>query len=250
MAQVSTLILGQYKVIRILKLQSDYAAVQAVDILDRQQSIRLLNIYEGAAARRYAQVFADIRHCNDFLGTRLDGASLIAVFNWREVPLIDTVFYGDSGQDLKTRLDYAGLLFQLTLRFWDQPPELGCAVLRSSNLGVQLESHSFWVNYCIEPTSKKLNRRELICLTGDQAKKILLQDWKTELPERRFLMELTGGRWKDAIHLLSAWNAVRPQIEAANEKRMQKPFIRRQLGRLVMNICWKQEEKESIYGKR
>ena len=80
MAQSGTLILGQYKVIRVLKLRENYAAVQAVDILDRQQGLRLLNIYEGAAARRYAQVFLDIRHCPEFLGTRLDGESLIALF--------------------------------------------------------------------------------------------------------------------------------------------------------------------------
>ena len=68
MAQAGTLILGQYKVIRVLKMREDYAAVQAVDILDRQHSFRLLNIYEGAAARRYAHVYLDLRHCPEFLG--------------------------------------------------------------------------------------------------------------------------------------------------------------------------------------
>ena len=250
MQKIGTLILGQYKVIRVLKLRNDYAAVQAVDILDRQQSMRLLNIYEGAAARRYAQVFLDIGFCPEFLGTRLDGESLIAVFQWKDAPLIDSVFFADSGQDWRVRLDYAELLFRLVLRVWDQPAELGCAAMRSSNLCVLGMDEKFWVNYCIEPTEEKISKREIICLAGDQAKKILLQSWNTEPEQRRFLLELTGGRWKDAVKLNSAWNVARGQIEAAYEKREARLFIRRTFGRILMNIRWKQEVKESVYGKR
>ena len=250
MAQSGILILGQYKVIRVLKLRENYAAVQAVDILDRQQSIRLLNIYEGAAARRFAQVYMSVRHCPEFLGTRLDGESLIAVFLWRDAPLIDSVFFADSGQHWRERLAYAEHLFRLLLRVWDQPVELGCAALRSSNLCVLPLDQKLWVNYCIEPTEEKLTQREMICLTGDQAKKILLQTWNTETLQRRFLMELTGGRWKDAIRLNSAWNEARAKIEAAYEWRENRFFIRRTFGRLLMNIKWPRERKESIYGKR
>ena len=250
MAHSGTLILGQYKVIRVLKMQDNYAAVQAVDILDRQQSIRLLNIYEGMAARRYAQMFMAVRHCPEFLGTRLDGESLIAVFAWRDAPLIDSVFFADSGQHWFDRLNYAELLFRFVLSLWDQPAELGCAALRSSNLCVLEQDQKLWVNYCVEPTEKKLAQRELICLASDQAKKILLQTWNTELPQRRFLLELTGGRWKDAIHLNSAWNIARPQIEGAYTKRENQLLIRRTFGRLIMNIRWRREERKSIYGKR
>ena len=250
MSQVGTLILGQYKVIRVLKLRDDYAAVQAVDILDRQQSIRLLNIYEGASARRYAQVFLHIRHCPEFLGTRLDGQSLIAVFQWRDAPQIDSVFYADSGQSWQVRLDYAELLFRMVLRLWDQPVELGCAAMRSGNLCVLGLDEKLWVNYCIEPTDEKLTQREIICLAGDQAKKILLQSWNTEPEQRRFVLELTGGRWKDAIQLNSAWNAARAQIEEAYTKRESCLPLRRTIGRLLMNLSWRREEKESVYAKR
>ena len=250
MSQVGTLILGQYKVIRVLKLRDDYAAVQAVDILDRQQSMRLLNIYEGAAARRYAQVFLKIRHCPEFLGTRLDGESLIAVFQWRDAPVIDSVFFADSGQDWPVRLDYAELLFRLVLRLWDQPAELGCAAMRSSNLCVLGLDEKLWVNFCIEPTDEVLTQREIICLAGDQARKILLQSWITELEQRRFVLELTGGRWKDAIRLNSAWNEARKQIEEAYIKRANRLLVRRTFGRLLMNIKWRREKKESVYAKR
>ena len=250
MAQIGTLILGQYKVIRVLKMQENYAAVQAVDILDRQQSIRLLNIYEGAVAHRYAQVYMAVRHCPEFLGTRLDGESLIAIFEWRDAPLIDSVFFADSGQSWPNRLNYAELLFRLALRLCDQPAELGCAALRSSNLCVMSLEEKLWVNFCVEPTEIKLTQREMLCLVGDQAKKILLQNWNTELPQRRFLTELVGGRWKDAIALNSAWNTVRPQIEEAYITRENRSLIRRAFGRLIMNIRWRREERESIYGKR
>lgn len=250
MAQTGTLILGQYKVIRVLKMRENYAAVQAVDILDRQQSIRLLNIYEGAAARRYAQVFMAVHHCPEFLGTRLDGESLIAVFTWRDAPLIDSVFFADSGQNWLDRLSYAELLFRFVLNLWDQPAELGCAALSSNNLCVLELDQKLCVNYCVEPTEKKLNQRELICLAGDQAKKILLQTWNAELPQRRFLLELVGGRWKDAVQLNSAWNIARPQIEEAYTKRENRLLIGRTFGRLIMNIRWRREEKRSIYGKR
>ena len=250
MAQSGTLILGQYKVIRLLKLRDNYAAVLAVDILDRQQNIRLLNIYEGAAARRYAPVFINLRHCPEFLGTRLSGESLIAIFAWRDVPLIDTVFFADSGQDWPTRLHYAELLFRMVLNVWDQPVELACAAFRNTNLCVQTLDGKFWVNYCIEPTDRKLSGREIICLAGDHAKKILLQNWNTELPQRRFLLEMLGGRWKDAVRLNSAWNDARVQIEEAYTKRENRLLLRRTLGRLWMNIRWKREARESVYGKR
>ena len=250
MAQTGTLILGQYKVIRILKMRENYVAVQAVDILDRQQSIRLLNIYEGMAARRYAQVFLDVHHCPEFLGTRLDGESLIAVFTWRDAPMIDSVFFADSGQKWFDRLNYAEMLFRFVLNLWDQPTELGCAALRSCNLCVLELDQKLCVNYCVEPTEKKPDRRELICLAGDQAKKILFQTWTTELPQRRFLLELIGGRWKDAVQLNSAWNIARPQIEDAYTKREGRMLIRRIFGRVLMNIRWSREEKRSIYGKK
>lgn len=250
MSQVGNLILGQYKVVRVLKLREDYAAVQAVDILDRQQRMRLLNIYEGAQARHYAQVFLNIRRCPEYLGIQMDGESLIAVFEWRDAPQIDSVFFADSGQDYHVRLDYAELLFRLVLSVWDQPAELGCAAMRSSNLCVLGLDEKLWVNYCIEPTEEKLSKREIICLAADQARKILLQTWKTETEQRRFVLELTGGRWKDAVRLNSAWNAARIQIEEAYAKRENHRLIRRVFGRLLMNIKWRREEKESIYASR
>ena len=250
MTQSGTLILGQYKVIRVLKLRENYAAVQAVDIMDRQQGMRLLNIYEGAEARRFAPVFLNISHCPEFLGTRQDGQSLIAVFRWRDAPLIDSVFFADSGQDWRVRLDYAELLFRLVLSVWDQPAELGCAAMRSSNLCVLGMDEKLWVNYCIEPTEEKLSQREIICLAGDQAKKILFQTWNTETEQRRFLLELRGGRWKDAVHLNSAWNQARVRIAEAYEMQESRMFIRRAFGSLLMNIRWRREVKESIYGKR
>ena len=247
MPQSGILILGQYKVIRVLKMRENYAAVQAVDIMDRQQSVRLLNIYEGEAARRFARVYYRLRHCSEFIGTRMDGESLIAVFEWRDAPLIDSVFYADSGQDWRTRLAYAELLFRLALRVWDLPPELACAALHSDNLCVLGNDEKLWVNYCVEPPEEGLTSRELICLCGDQAKKILFQTWNTETPQRRFLRELINGRWKDAVRLNSAWNEARKAIEEAYEKREHRMFIRRTFGRLLMNIQWRKEMREYAY---
>jgi len=249
MAQSGTLLLGQYKVIRILHRQENYAAALAVDILDRQQNMRLLNIYEGAAVRRYAPVFECLRHCPDFLGVRLDRGTLIAIFNYYDLPRIDSVFFGGSDQDRETRIDFAEKLFRLTLSVWDQPPEIGCAAMLNTNLCVMPMDNKFHVNFCVIPTQEKLTPREVICLTGDQAKKILLEEWKTELPERRFLLELVGGCYKDAIALNSAWNIARGQIEEAYKKRADQGPLGRLFGRLVMNIRWKREAKESIYGK-
>jgi len=249
MIQMSSLILGQYKVIRVLRMQEDYAAVLAVDILDRMQTVRLLNIYEGKAARRYAAVFNSIRHCQEFIGTRLLGESLIAVFSWREAPLIDTVFNGNSKQDWRTRLDYAEMLFHLVLNLWDQPSELGCAALLSENLCVSVKDRRMFSNFCITPTDLTLPQRELVCLASDHAKKILFQNWKTELPERRFMFDLVHGRWKDAIQLNSAWNVARVQIEEAYEARAKKLFIVRNISLLFMNMKWNREVKRRTYGK-
>lgn len=47
------LVRERYKVIRVLEVRENYAFAEAVDILDRENRLCLLNVYEGPLLRDY-----------------------------------------------------------------------------------------------------------------------------------------------------------------------------------------------------
>jgi len=246
MTTPNLLLCGQYKVIQILRRQPEFAVVQAVDILDRQHPIRLLNIYEGKEALRHAAIFMNLRHNEAFLQAQMEGESLIAVFQWRDAMPIDRVFYRDSGQEHEERLEYARLLFLLALELSDQPPEIGCCALKSENLCVLPKDKKLWVNYCLSPMAGATHR-EIICLVADQAKKILLDTWTSSLTERRFLARLEHGYWTDAVRLNSAWNSALVEIRQEYERQINAGMIKRFFALLIRNVRWARERKNE-YG--
>ena len=77
----------------MLETRENYAFAEAVDILDREKSSYLLNIYEGPLLRTYLPCFDQLDACPDFQGVFLEGESLVAVFRYRAGTPIDQVFY-------------------------------------------------------------------------------------------------------------------------------------------------------------
>ena len=63
------LVRERYKVVQVLTVQENYAFVEAVDILDREKTSYLLNIYEGPLLRTYLPCFDQLKTCSDFEGT-------------------------------------------------------------------------------------------------------------------------------------------------------------------------------------
>lgn len=52
----NVLVRERYKIVRVLEAADGYAFAEAVDIADRETSVRLLNIYEGEWLPVYARI--------------------------------------------------------------------------------------------------------------------------------------------------------------------------------------------------
>ena len=104
----SVLVRERYKIARVLEAADGYAFAEAVDIADRETSVRLLNIYEGEWLPVYARIFADMNVCPAFCEAFLSGDSLTAVFQSSRGVAIDRVFYRGGGLVLARQDDVCG----------------------------------------------------------------------------------------------------------------------------------------------
>ena len=109
------LVRERYKVVRVTDCREDYAFAEAVDILDREMSGCLLNLYEGPLLRRYLPCFDRLSSCPDFLSMFLDGESLVGVFRDCGGTPIDQVFFLGDSHGWRDRLYYAGELLRQVL---------------------------------------------------------------------------------------------------------------------------------------
>ena len=225
--RVETLLVRErYKVIRVLEAGENYACAQAVDILDRENSAYLLNIYEGPLLHVYLDCFDRLDTCGDFQGMFLEGDSLVSVFLERDGTPIDQVFCRGARYDWRTRLDYAQKLLHQALNMADLPPEVSCAAMLSENVRVDLKSESLRLRFQIVPM-EGMNPRELVYLACDQLRKILLPRFDSSREELEFLDELERGTCRSVVQLYALWREREPGIREGYEALEQKNFFRR-----------------------
>ena len=145
------LIRERYKVVQVLETRENYAFAEAVDILDREKSSYLLNIYEGPLLRTYLPCFDQLDACPDFQGVFLEGESLVAVFRYRAGTPIDQVFYRGDRHDWRSRLEYAQQLLHQVLNMADLPAQVSCAALLSENVLVNENSRDVSLRFQVPP---------------------------------------------------------------------------------------------------
>ena len=118
----SVLVRERYKIARVLEAADGYAFAEAVDIADRETSVRLLNIYEGEWLPVYARIFADMNVCPAFCEAFLSGDSLTAVFQssraWQSTTR-DLVFTAGADWSWQDRMTFAGQLLHRALELAD-----------------------------------------------------------------------------------------------------------------------------------
>ena len=225
MAQTLELINSRYKVTRILHAEPDYAALQAVDIESREKTEYLLNVYEGALGRRYADCFDRLQYCPEYMEMFLTDGALVAVFKLDTSADIDAFFYKGADIPLETRVSYAGALFHLALCVFNYPPEISCAVLFSQNLHVRPTDKGFAANYIIAPIDGLQagpNHREFFYLLYDQVKKIFLLRFDSEdaeielLEDMRQALERGGNISMSALY--AHWLDIGEEMLAQSEK--------------------------------
>lgn len=213
------LIRERYKVVRTVRQQKDYAAVEAVDIQIRELPTLLLNLYEGDLLRRYGRLYAQIGPgiCPAFQGAFLEGETLVAAFQNGSGTPIDQVFFQGDSWDWQERLYYAEKLLHRALLLSDLPPEIGCAALLSDNLRVDRTDRRVDVCFLAVPLGE-MNSRELALLAGDQLKKILPRRLAMPEAQRALLARLEAGTFSSMAALYADWRRSQPDIRAGYEQ--------------------------------
>lgn len=229
------LIRERYKVIQVLYAEENYAALQAVDIQDREKTPYLLNVYEGDYLKIYLRCFHELRGCGAYREMFVWENHLVAVFAYWEGLDIDQVFYKGAQLDWRLRLVAAQALFHQALAMWEFPPQVSCAALLSENIQVFQEKQLLAMNYAVRPLGE-LERRELVFLLSDQIQKVLLHRWDSPLEERRFVRELRTGTEQSSVAVYGKWTAAEPSIRAAYERIESKSALGRWLYLLFMNL--------------
>ena len=220
------LIRERYKVVQVLETRENYAFAEAVDILDREKSSYLLNIYEGPLLRTYLPCFDQLDACPDFQGVFLEGESLVAVFRYRAGTPIDQVFYRGDRHDWRSRLEYAQQLLHQVLNMADLPAQVSCAALLSENVLVDERNREIRLRFQVAPM-EEMNGRELVYLACDQLRKILLPRFSAPREQLEFLDLLEEGGCTTAVQLYSLWRERQPAIQEAYEKLEKRNFFRR-----------------------
>lgn len=223
------LVRERYKVVRALDVRENYACLEAVDLLDREKGVRLLNLYEGPLLRAYLADFDKMAPCGSFVELFVERGSLVSVFT--DVPgvPIDQVFFQRDGHDWRTRLYYAGALLDRALELADLPPALSCAAMVSENVRVDLLGQQVCLRFKAVPL-EGMDARELAWLTGDQLKKILRPGAGSPMELLDFLAELEGGRQTGVVDLYRLWRAWSSPLYEAHEALERKGFFQRWLG--------------------
>lgn len=190
----SVLVRERYKIVRVLEAADGYAFAEAVDIADRETSVRLLNIYEGEWLPVYARILADMNVCPAFCEVFLYGDDLIAVFRPSRGVAIDRVFYRGADWSWQDRMTFVGQLLHRVLELADLPPEVGCAALMSDNVRVETAEKQISLRFRLRPMAE-MNARELALLASDQVRKILAPRFQQGDAEYDFCRRLERGEF-------------------------------------------------------
>lgn len=230
------LIKSRYKVTHILRVEQDYAALQAVDVESREKAEYLLNVYEGALSRQYVKSFDKLRHCAAYRGMFMADGALAAMFTYKEGEDIDSLFYKGADVAWDVRVEYAQLLFHLALSVCDYPSEVGCATFLTQNLIVLPKDRQLYVNYVVQPLGE-LNSRELVYLLTDQIRKVFVKRFASPNAELAFMETLGLHAFTSVPPLYSFWLEAKARIEAEYEKIYKKGSLQRGLYLVFMNLA-------------
>lgn len=238
------LIRESYKVVRSLDVREDYAFLEGVNIRDREKSACLLNLYEGKSLPVYLDLYDRMGSCPGFREMFIADGTLVTVFDPVEGPDIDQVFFRGADVTWQERLEMAELLLHKALTLSELPSEIGCAAMLTENLIVDLPGRRIRTRWHVAPMGE-MNGRELVYLTVDQLRKILLERFASPKEELAFLDLLEGDPCHSVVQLYSLWRQWQDVIRKGYEAQFDMNVIRRWFGRL-WRFCkrkWKRKAR-------
>lgn len=222
------LIRERYKVIQVLEHTGDYAAVQAVDIQDRETPIRLIDLYGGQLLHRYGEAFSRVegRDCPELCGIFLEEGVLAAVFLPGKGTPIDRLFYRGDRWTWDQRLEAAQLVMHKALTLAPLPPDISCGAFCSDGLLLDLEEKRVSLRFQIRP-GPEMTARELPLLAADQLKKILPRRWSSCDRQLSMLSWLERGDFPSIVPMYAWWREELEGMRADLESLAKKNFILR-----------------------
>lgn len=239
------LIRERYKVVQVLWSAENYAAIEAVDIQERETPSRLINLYGGSLRHRYGEIYSRVKDCAAFCGMFLEDGVLAAVFRPAGPGRpIDWLFYRGDGWSWTQRLDAANLVMHLALTLADLPPEVGCAALYSDNLLLDPDGGAAGVRFLIRPMGE-MTPRELTLLAGDQLKKLLPRQWSSCSRQLDMLDELEWGVFPSIVPMYAWWRQEEADIRAEVEQLAKQNFVFR-----FFILLWKNIKRTLKAGSR
>jgi len=239
------LIRERYKVVQVLWIAEDYAAVEAVDIQERETPSLLINLYGGELFHRYGEIYSQIKDCPAFCGMFLENGVLAAVFRPARpgVP-IDELFYRGDGWSWEQRLNAASQVMHLALTLADLPPEVSCAALYSDNLLLSPDEGAANVRFLIRPLAE-MTPRELALMAGDQLKKLLPRRWSSCDRQLEMLAWLEWGGFSSIVPMYAWWRREEEEIRAEVDALAKKNFVSR-----FFILLWKNVKRMFRAGSR
>lgn len=238
-----TVIRERYKIIRVIETGVGYACAEAVDITEREQPMRLLNIYEGVWPPVYAQIFSRMQSCPAFCEVFVEQDSLIAVFAPCGGTEIDQVFYHGATRSWQDRLVFAEALLHLALQMSDLPPEVSCAAMVSDNVRLWPEDKRAAAYFRLRPMPD-MNARELALLAADQVKKVFAPRFAQGDAEYAFYRSLTDDCFASIVPLYALWRRVESEIRVEYEAMDRYNGVKRWL------VCLRKQVKRRLEKKR
>ena len=219
------LIRERYKVVRAVRVQPDYALLEAVDIAERETPSRLLNLFEGELLHRYARICSAIRKadCPEFQGMFLEKGTLVAVFSDCGGESVDRLFYRGDAWAWQDRLLFVELVLHHALSLANLPPEVSCAAMLSENLLFDPPNGKVESRFMLTPM-EDMNARELVLLALDQVKKILPRTAAAGKAEQAFHDRVAGGAFRSVVQLYAYWHETEPLIREERAE-FEKQFI-------------------------
>ena len=221
------LIRERYKVVQVLWRAENYAAVEAVDIQERENPTLLMNLYGGELLHRYGEIYAGMKDCPAYRGMFLEDGALAAVFQPpRQGVPIDWLFFRGDKWSWSDRLNAAGAMMHLALSLAALPPEVSCAALCSDNLLLHPDEGAACARFLIRPMGE-MTPRELTLLAGDQLKKLLPRRWDSCDQQIEMLERLELGDFPSIVPMYAWWRREEEEIRSDAEALAHKNFVSR-----------------------
>ena len=223
------LIRERYKVVQVIEHHGDYAAVEAVDIQDRETPSCLIDLYGGGLLHRYGEIFSQMGdNCPELQGLFLEDGVLAAVFPVSRGTPIDQLFFRGDRWTWQERLALGQQVMHRALTLANLPPEVSCAAFMSDSLLLDPREGTVSLRFLIRPMGE-LTPRELPLMAADQLKKILPRKWSSCDRQLAMLRRLEQGDFPSIVPMYAWWRGelegMTQEFEALAKKNAVSRFV-------------------------